>query len=342
MLILFISISVLLVAIIFIQSKYLILIDNPHGQSHKSIYNKNTPLSGGIFFFIILSISIFFTELTKNSFLISLFLLAILMLGIFSDLKSNFSPKLRLCLQFFLVFLFVFLIDLKINRTGVFFLDYYIDDKIFNLIFTTLCITILINGSNFCDGVNCNVVGYYIVILIAVLLSNFQTASFLPDTKLILISFFIFYISNLFQKSFLGDNGTYVISLFMSLFIISFININENISPLLALNLLWYPAFENLFTIVRRLNVNKKVYVADELHFHTLLKSKVSNLNKNLKISNSLTGLILNLIMSIGIFISMKYYNDSKLLLTILLSNIIIYILIYFLFLSKKSKTEAL
>ena len=189
---------------------------------------------------------------------------------------------------------------------------------------------------------NCNVVGYYIVILIAVLLSDFQTASFLPDTKLILISFFIFYISNLFQKSFLGDNGTYVISLFMSLFIISFININKNISPLLALNLLWYPAFENLFTIVRRLNVNKKVYVADELHFHTLLKSKVSKLNKNLKISNSLTGLILNLIMSINIFISMKYYNDSKLLLTILLNNIIIYILIYFLFLSKKSQTEAL
>ena len=53
-------------------------------------------------------------------------------------------------------------------------------------------------------------------------------------------------------------------------------------------------------------------------------------------------GSIRSLIMSIGIFISMKYNNDSKLLLTILLSNIIIYILIYFLFLSKKSQTEAL
>ena len=82
--------------------------------------------------------------------------------------------------------------------------------------------------------------------------------------------------------------------------------------------------------------------MADELHFHTLLKSKISNLNKNFIISNSLTGLILNLIMSIGIFISIMHYNDSKLLLTILLTNVIIYMLIYFLFLSKKSKTEAL
>ena len=60
MLILFISISVLLVAIIFIQSKYLILIDNPHGNPTSQYIIKNTPLSGGIFFFIILSISIFF------------------------------------------------------------------------------------------------------------------------------------------------------------------------------------------------------------------------------------------------------------------------------------------
>ena len=89
MLILFISISVLLVAIIFIQSKYLILIDNPHGQSHKSIYNKNTPLSGGIFFFIILSISIFFIGLTEFYFNITISS-AIHILGIFSDLKIKF------------------------------------------------------------------------------------------------------------------------------------------------------------------------------------------------------------------------------------------------------------
>ena len=60
----------------------------------------------------------------------------------------------------------------------------------------------------------------------------------------------------------------------MAFFVISFININSSISPLLALNLLWYPAFENLFTIVRRLHINKKIYVADKQHFHTLLMKK--------------------------------------------------------------------
>ena len=59
MLIILIFISALLVTIILIQSKYLILVDNPRDQSHKSIYNKNTPLSGGIFLFLTLSISVF-------------------------------------------------------------------------------------------------------------------------------------------------------------------------------------------------------------------------------------------------------------------------------------------
>lgn len=56
---------------------------------------------------------------------------------------------------------------------------------------------------------------------------------------------------------FLGDNGVYVISVFMSIYIIQFTNLNNNVSSLIALNLLWYPAFENLFSIIRRI-VTKK------------------------------------------------------------------------------------
>ena len=51
---------------------------------------------------------------------------------------------------------------------------------------------------------------------------------------------------------FLGDNGVYITSIIISIYVISFINLNPIASPILALNLLWYP-FENLFTIVRRL-----------------------------------------------------------------------------------------
>ena len=148
--ILLIYLSILLITLIYFQRKYLILIDAPYGQSHKSLYNKNTPLSGGIYLFLTLSMSINLIEYSKNSILISLFLLCILILGVFSDLKSNFSPKLRLLLQFIIIFTFILILNLKINKTGIFFLDFFINNSVFNLFFTSLCIIILINGSNFC------------------------------------------------------------------------------------------------------------------------------------------------------------------------------------------------
>ncbi len=331
MFILLVPLSILLIALIYFQSKYLILIDTPHGQSHKSLYNKNTPLAGGIYLFFTIVISINLIQLDKYSILTSIFLFSILVLGIFSDLKRNFSPKLRLFLQFIIVFIFMLLLNLKINRTGVFFLDFFINNYLFNLFFTSLCITIVINGSNFCDGVNCNVIGYYLAIVSAILISKLSYPENFPNINFLVIVFLIFYVANIFQKSFLGDNGTYILSAFMSIYIINFINLNNNISPLLALNLLWYPAFENLFTIIRRLVANKKVQLADRSHLHILILEKISKKN-NLIFSNSLTGIILNLIMFFGIYLSINFYNNGKTLILILLVNISLYIIGYYYF----------
>jgi UDP-N-acetylmuramyl pentapeptide phosphotransferase/UDP-N-acetylglucosamine-1-phosphate transferase len=240
-----------------------------------------------------------------------------------------------------LVIFFIYLLELKINKTGLFFLDYFINNSIFNIIFTSICIIILINGSNFCDGVNCNVIGYYLIVTLAIHFIDLPKSLNFPDIKTIIIIFFVFYLVNLLQKSFLGDNGVYVVATFMAIYVINFINLNTEVSPILALNLLWYPAFENLFTIIRRLNANKTIDAADGLHFHTLLLKKIFYLNKNFILSNSLTGILLNLFMSVGIFLSINYYDKEKVLILILMVNIIIYVLIYFLFLSKKMKFKS-
>ncbi len=331
MFILLAPLSILLIALIYFQSKYLVLIDSPHGQSHKSLYNKNTPLAGGIYLFLTIAISINLIQFDKYSILISIFLFAILVLGIFSDLKRNFSPKLRLFLQFVIVFFFILLLDLKINKTGVFFLDFFINNTLFNLFFTSLCITIVINGSNFCDGVNCNVIGYYLVVILSILISKLSYPTNFPSINILIIIFLVFYFANIFQKSFLGDNGTYVISAFMSIYVINFINLNNTISPLLALNLLWYPAFENLFTIIRRFVENKKVQLADRSHLHILILEKISKKN-NFIFSNSLTGIILNLIMFFGTYLSINFYKDGKILILILLINVSLYITGYYYF----------
>ena len=131
----FLYISAISITLIFIQSKYLFLVDTPKEQGHKSRYNKNTPLIGGIYMFITIATYMPYADYISYSLLTIIFLFSFLILGIFSDLKANFSPKLRLILQFMLVVFFIYLLDLKINRTGLFFLDYFINNFYFNIFF---------------------------------------------------------------------------------------------------------------------------------------------------------------------------------------------------------------
>ena len=323
------------ISLIYIQSKYSFLIDKPDNQEHKLEHNKNVPLSGGLYFFIAILIDTLLFKNSQQNLLLNVFIFLFLILGIYSDLKINFSPKLRLFFQAVLVILTIFFLDVKINKTNIFFLDIFIDNNIFNLIFTSICILVIINGSNFCDGINCNMIGYYLIVALAIFLIELHLPTTLISVEKIIIIFSLFYILNLFQKSFLGDNGVYVISIFMSIYVITFINLNTSVSPLLALNLLWYPAFENLFTIIRRFFASKSVQIADRSHLHILIFEKIFD-KKRVILSNSLTGLILNLYMYAGIFLSINFYHNSKALMLILVTNIVIYILGYYFLLFKK------
>lgn len=310
------------------------MVDTPKHKDHKKNYNKNVPLSGGIYLFIAIAANILMSIYHYESFVIALFIFFFLILGIYTDLKSDFEPKIRLLFQTILTLSLVITLDLKINNTGIFFLNYFIGNSIFNLIFTSFCILILLNGSNLCDGVNCNVMGYYLILCTAIMLSDLSTPSAFLQIEIIVNIFFIFYIFNLFKKYFLGDSGVYVISIFMAVYIIQFINLNTTASPLIALNLLWYPAFENLFSIIRRLLTNKKIQLADRNHLHILLFENLKKNNNN-DLFNSLSGIILNMFMSVGIFFSIKYYYNNAVLLTILLMNVTCYLIFYFYFLQR-------
>ena len=67
------------------------------------------------------------------------------------------------------MFLFVYFLDLRILYTKISFLDYFLKYKVFALLFSCFCLLILINGTNFIDGINTLVCGYYILIILTVL-----------------------------------------------------------------------------------------------------------------------------------------------------------------------------
>ena len=329
-----IFLTLFLLIINLLLKKINFLIDDPKESYHKLEKKSGTPLSGGIFLFFSI-ISLYFIDLNIFFNLNIIFLLfLILILGIFSDVKKDFSPKLRIIFQSIVIFFLVFLnSEILILRTNINFLDFLLSYNLIKFLFTIFCIITLLNGFNFMDGVNGLVSGYLLTLLITLhfILQGSGIEHYLNDIIIILLIFLIF---NILGKSFLGDNGIYISSIIISIIIIKITNNNQNISPILAVSLLWYPAIENLFTIVRRLIKGKYSYLPDKLHLHSLLLRKLNLNNIPFKYKNSLSGLIINIFL-LPNFIFAYFFYDKSLYLGIFISMYVVLYLIIYVFLSK-------
>tara|TARA_B110000008_G_scaffold260175_1_gene280634 strand:- start:1168 stop:1572 length:405 start_codon:yes stop_codon:yes gene_type:complete len=134
----------------------------------------------------------------------------------------------------------------------------------------------------------------------------------------------------------MGDSGAYVLGLFFGFFLIHLSNINLNISPIYIVNLLWYPAFENLFSILRKIKNVKSISEPDNFHLHHLVFKIMNKKLITKKYNNSLTGLLINLFNLITLSIATIVANHTLYLTIILFFNIFIYIFTYIL-LNKKN-----
>ncbi|MAV56041.1 MAG: hypothetical protein CMI79_00700 [Candidatus Pelagibacter sp.] len=313
--------------------KYKFLIDDPTGSFHKIEKQTNIPLSGGIYILVCLSLLIITDSTLFIDFIFILFLILILILGIFSDIKKNFSPKLRIVFQLLIIISLVFYNqELLIEKTNIDFLDKLTSNNNAKFIFTIFCIITLLNGFNFMDGVNGLVSGYVLSILVVLSFISYKISGIFDYYEILLV-FLIFFIFNIFGKSFLGDNGVYIASILLSYIVINFVNIKTTVSPIIAVSLFWYPAIENLFTILRRLFKKKVTYLPDKLHLHSLIYKRLNF--TNLINKNSFTGLIINIALIPNFIAAYLFFDSSFYLAVSVLIYVIIYIISYFVLIKK-------
>ena len=312
----------------FFLLKFKLLLSNTGDQHQNFITKANVPLVGGLLIFLSF-VFIFWDNLTLSliSFLISIFLL-----GVFSDIKLIISAKIRLIFQFVFIFVFFHLSDLRLSETSIEILDKLNNFDLFNYLFISFCLIILINGSNFIDGLNGLCLGYYLLITYFIFENNFNSTILNDNKNLIILalSFCVILFYNFSSKIFIGDNGSYTLA---ALFGISLIHIyNENImSSFYIVLLLWYPCFELLFSMLRKYKFKKSPMEPDNNHLHHLIFYffiKKYNLKKLL--ANNLTSLII-LTFNFTLFniASIDIYSSNKLCVLIVLS-VILYVALYY------------
>ena len=174
-------------------------------------------------------------------------------------------------------------------------------------------------------------------IFLCLLSNELNNFLFLNQIKILIIFSFIFFLFNFFGKNFLGDGGVYGISFLIGLLSIQLSLQSENISPYFIANLLWYPAFENLFSIIRRTIYKKKNYLADNYHLHQLLFKFLSK-NKIFKekyLLSSFTGIFINSYLIIIYTIGYIFYSKTNIQVFLMLISVLIYIIAYILLLKK-------
>ena len=329
------SIIYYLINIIFI--KYNFLIDKLNISNHKRKISSNlvTPLSGGVIFILIFP----FIDLNQNYFLLFA-IISFYVLGLMSDINFISSPKVRITLQTLSILSFLILDDLSVKSLSINMLDNLLEFRIINIFFLLICLLVLVNGFNFLDGVNTLVIGNFIICLFSILYLSTKNGLILDFIIIenLLIIFSVIYLFNFFGKSFLGDSGTYAISFLVGVLFINFAYENYlSVSPYFVGSILWYPAIENLFSVLRRLSSRDKISNADNRHLHHFLYAFIKKnflLKKSLFI-NTFTGVIINIYLIISALTSTIYFNQTKILLLIITINFIIYFVIYFLLLKK-------
>ena len=174
--------------------------------------------------------------------------------------------------------------------------------------------------------------GYILLVLFFLnKLSLLQTIG-LDDEKIYyfaLLFLFLLFL-NFNNKLFLGDNGAYSLSFLLGFFLIKIYNSNNYISPYFIILLLWYPCFENLFSIIRKFKYKSNPLNPDNEHLHQYLyayikkKYRFSDL-----LSNNISSLAINTFNLIIFFFSAIRPEHTIHQLLLLIISIAIYILSY-------------
>ena len=318
----FLYIYLLLVTLLSLIFKKRGILLNYSGDVHQLFSNrKNIPLTGGLF--ILIPIVFFLNDLLINFFIVSIYLV-----GFFSDRKILASPKKRFLIQCFLILLFVAIFDVKINSSRIELFDVILNNKFFAIFFSTFCLLILINGSNFIDGLNGLLISSIIIILFMLTRLNLIDNSIISGESINLIIFILslLLLLNIFNILMLGDSGAYLLGFFVGYMIISSHISNPNISPYFFISLIWYPCFENLFSILRKLNREFSPLKPDSKHLHQLVFFFLTKkFNLKLIISNNLSSAIICFFNFLIIYISTLNPSSTIFQIKLIATSVVFY-----------------
>lgn len=295
------------------------------------------PRLGGLVIFLSLVVFYFSTSLNELRHPLAVILISgspLWAAAFIEDIKGNVLHLHRLAGIFFSICVFIFISDFSWPRLSFIGADFLYKNPFLIKIIFALIIATVVNGTNFIDGMN-GLACLSIMISFLCLFILAQRADDMIFVRLSLLSLSllsIFFLFNFpFAKIFLGDSGAYLLGYLLITMLIIFYGRHPELSNWGAVVIVFYFAFEVIFSFFRKIIQKRSPLEPDNHHLHLLLFKNLSYSYPK-KMANPLASIMLSLIylqplLYISLFRPEKVWMGLSLFLLCLT-----YIILYFLF----------
>lgn len=302
------------------------LLDIPN---KRKIHKKAVPNIGGLSISLIFILATYFINFQNNYFNIILSFSLLISLAGFIDDRYNLNVGSKLIWQLLPICLLIFKFDLIVLDIG----NYQIIGKInlgsFSYIFTILCAFLLINATNYMDGIDGSAsIAFLISILNIIFLSNFLNEELFKFYLIICIPLILFLLFNFnflkLPKIFLGDSGSLLLGFILSFLMIILYKF-YSIHPILLAWGVAFIVFEFLSVNILRAYSNKNIFKPGQDHIHHYLFYKTNSV-----FQSNMIMIAINILLSTIGFLSFNYINELFSLISY------IFIFLFYLFLRKR------
>lgn len=249
-------------------------------------------------------------------------LLILFFIGIKDDILI-ISPRTKLIAEIFAIVIIVILGDMRVTSfhgfLGLKEIPYFV-----SIVFTIFMFVVIINGYNLIDGIDGLAAGVGIITISSfgawhLLIRDYSYAAFCFSSIGALLAFFLYNVFGKKNKIFLGDTGSLIIGLIITIFTIRFLesSLSERVAsiylsaPAIAIGILIVPLIDTLRVFTIRIFIGKSPFSPDRFHIHHQLLSLGFN-----HLKSTLIILAFNL-MIIIISFSLRHLGNIKLVLFI-------------------------
>jgi len=250
----------------------------------QKFHQSPVPRIGGIAIYAGLSAALLYRwteshEIARFATIVLLSALPCFAMGLAEDLTKKIGVKERLAATFVSAGLCGYFLNAWLTNVQLIGLDPLLSYPIISMLFTCFCVVGVSNAFNLIDGYHGLSGAVAAIILLAIAYVAFQVG----DAPIMVCAFagvgaiLGFLIWN-YPKGliFLGDGGAYLIGFWVAQLSILLVLRNNDVSKWFPLLLCFYPIFETLFTIYRRVILKRtSAGIPDAAHLHQVIYKRV-------------------------------------------------------------------